>query len=191
MNTRRSLSFIFCGFICWSLSLPLYPQLDNEPDDVISLVVIENATYANRLLKLIRRSQSSLRLCLSACEFSEDTDALQARLLVEVVKQAKRGLDVEVILDSAPVNQAALEYLMRNGVKVFRMLREIPLKVNMLISDDYTCVTGSITWTKESLERNEELEYWIESSEVASMLTTRFEDIRKKCEPGLAPVTEF
>lgn len=185
MNTRRSLFFIFCGFVCWALSLPLYPQLDNEPDDVISLVVIENATYANRLLKLIRRSQSSLRLCFSACEFSEDSEALQARLLVEVVKQAKRGLDVEVILDSAPVNQAALEYLMKNGIKVFRMLKEIPLKTNMLISDDYTSVTGSITWTKESLERNEELEYWIESSEVASMLNTRFEDIKKKCEKDL------
>lgn len=182
MNMQRAFPFILCGFVCWNLCLPLYPQLDNEPDDVISLVVIENSTYANRLLKLIRRTKASIRLCLSLCEFSEDSNALQARLLVEVVKQAKRGLDVEVILDYSPANQAALEHLIKNGIKVFRIRKETPLKANMLISDDYTCVTGSITWTKESLERNEELEYWIESSEVASMLNTRFDDIKKKCE---------
>ena len=190
MKTRQVLSFLFYCFVCSGFCLSIYPQLDNEPDDVISLVVMENPTYANRVLKLIRRSQTSLRLCLSACEFSEDENALQARLLVEVVKQAQRGLDVEIILDSSPVNQAAMDYLIRNGIKVYRLRTEIPLKANMLVSDDYTSVTGSMTWTKESFERNEELEFWIESSEVAAMLTTRFEEIKKKSESGLVPVTK-
>lgn len=182
MNMRQVFSFIFCGCVYWSLSLPLYSQLDNEPDDVISLTVIENATYPNRVLKLIRRTQTNIRLCLSQCEFLTDTSSLQARLLVEVVRQAKRGLDVEVILDSSSDNHAALQYLLKNGIKVFSLSKEVPLKANMLVTDDYICVTGSITWTKESFERNEELEYWIESSEVASMLNARFDEIKKKCE---------
>lgn len=176
---------VVSGFFFLVPCFSLYAQLDNEPDDVISMVVMENATYANRVLKLIRRTSASLRLCLSACEFSENSDALEARLLMEVVKQARRGLNIEIILDSSPVNQPAYDFLVRNGVKVFRMKKEIPLKVNMLVSDDYIGVTGSMTWTKESLERNEELEYWIESSEVASMLNARFDEIKKKCEKDL------
>ena len=185
MKIRWPHLFFLSGFIFLGFCFSLYAQLDNEPDDVISITVIENSTYANRVLKLIRRSSASLQICLSECEFSDEENALQARLLVEVVKQAKRGLEVEIILGNLPGNQAALDYLIQNGIKVFRIRKEIPLKANMLISDDYTCVTGSITWTRESLEKNEELEYWIESSEVSSMLNTRFDEIKKKCETDL------
>ena len=75
--------------------------------------LIPNHEYTRRIYKLIRGANSKIRLCLEVCEFPEDPDHILYRLLREVVNQASRGTDVEIILDQGDANKRAREFLYR------------------------------------------------------------------------------
>ena len=121
---------------------------------------------------------------MSECEFLSDSENMASLLLHEIVNQAKRGVDVEVILEQGKGEEsreklkAAKEFLYFNGIKVYEDSGEVFTRWNMVIVDDFTSVVGTLVWTNESLEENEEMEFWIESEDFAKALSKRFDSIK-------------
>lgn len=156
-----------------------------EEDEGTEIMLLENNQYVNQVMKLLHSSKTSIRLCLNFCYYSGDNKDVSTRLLDEIVFQAKRGVDVEVILDygtgknKGVKNKNARDYLYENGVKVYSGPLDRSLRSNLLIVDGFTCVVGTTVWTERSIERNEEINLWIESYDFSKILLNRFNIIKK------------
>ena len=166
--------FIFLLFLC-----PFSPLFSAEEDsDLVSILVLQNRFYANRVLKLIRNAKESIRVSMSRCSYKPDSDDIATHLLEEVATQSKRGIIVEVVLDNSEENQPALKYLEGSGVRIFSGKKGLLMNCNMVIIDDFTSVAGTTVWTSDSINKNNELEFWIESEEVSQMLIDRFNEAK-------------
>jgi phosphatidylserine/phosphatidylglycerophosphate/cardiolipin synthase-like enzyme len=146
--------------------------------------LMKNRFYAKRILRLIRGAQKNIRLCLSRIQYEARSDDIIYRMLNELVYQAKRGIHVEVILESGPpegerpVNRQARRFLFENGILVYNDAKDRKTRCNMLIVDDFTSVVGTTEWTRESFFENNEMEFWIESEAFADVMAERFEAIK-------------
>lgn len=171
-------------FMAW-IFIACMPVVAQTDDDIISIALLRNSLYAKRVMKLIRSAKNSIRLCMSRCDYLPDSDDIATRLLKEIVIQAKRGLEVDVLLErgagdsQGQVNNSAWQYLYENGIQVHAAPYEIRMNANFLIIDYYICIAGTTVWTSDSINKNSELEFIIESEEVAQMLLDRFNDIKE------------
>lgn len=156
-----------------------------DESDIILVTILENRLYANRVIKLIRRAKINIRLSLYQCDYNFESGDIASQLVEEIVTQAKRGIKIEVILERGKgdvlgkKNQSAKDYFIKNGIDVYDDPDTTTMKNNMLIVDDFTCVVGTTVWSSESINKNNELEFWIESKEFTKNLIERFNAIKK------------
>jgi phosphatidylserine/phosphatidylglycerophosphate/cardiolipin synthase-like enzyme len=176
-------SFIFTN--AFSLT-----QNQNEEDsEGTEIQLLENNMYVPQVMKLLHSSKKNIRICLNTCNYSGNKKEVSTRFLNEVVLQARRGIDVEFILDAGTgknkniKNKNAKEYLYQNGIKVYDGPLNRTMRCNLVIVDEFTSIVGTAVWTEASIEKNEELTLWIESADLSKMLLNRFNMI-KKLNPG-------
>lgn len=171
------------GLILLFVSIISFPGIANTSISA-EILILRNSFYVQKILKLIRGAKKNIRICMSECEYSKDSENIVSIILQEVVNQARRGISVEFILDqgthleSVKKNRSAKDFLYFNGINIYEDAKDIQTRYNMLIVDDFTSVIGSTVWTEESINKNEELELWIEGEAFAKALLKRFNSIK-------------
>ncbi|EKD26347.1 MAG: phosphatidylserine/phosphatidylglycerophosphate/cardiolipin synthase-like protein [uncultured bacterium] len=177
LNVQKTIILIFL-FVFYLFSVFGEVSFSGE------IQILQQKIYPRRVLKLIRDAKKNVKICMPACDYTENKDDLPSRFLKELVMLAKRGIHVEVILEGGygeelgKVNSKARRYLKQNGVLVFDDPEDKITGTNMLIVDDFTCIVGTFLWTLNSLTKNKELGLYIESEDLSKALTDYFEEIK-------------
>ncbi|OVE73798.1 hypothetical protein BVX93_00825 [bacterium B13(2017)] len=177
-NTIKNIILLLFCVISISFSVFSYESVSTE------VQLLKNRFYAKKVMKLIRSAKKNIRLSLNECEYFEDSKDISSRLLRELVLKAKRGVQVEVVLERGigkelgKKNKNAKKYLFDNGIIVYDDADDKINRNNILIVDDFTVIVGSTVWTEESINKNDELVFWIESDEFAKVLTDRFDHLK-------------
>ena len=140
------------------------PLVWAEESDGAEVMLLKNRYYPHKILKLIRDSKESVRLCLVVCDYTGDRADFSTRLIQELASQAKHGVLVEVILEGGKgnlgkANAKASQYLYDNGVTVYEDSETEFTRSNMLIVDQFTAVVGSTVWAKKIFEPVQRTEF--------------------------------
>jgi cardiolipin synthase len=113
----------------------------------------------------------------------------------DLIEAAKRGLDVEVILDQCDgwnkkntiSNQETGVMLANGGVKVYLDPPHKTTHSKLIIIDGIYTVIGSTNWTYHGLEKNNESCALIESAHIARLFTDYFMRLRSQSPVMITP----
>jgi len=117
-------------------------------NDVYSLPS-ESSFVKNKIEDLILNSKSEINIAMYNFSYKKFAKALK--------KASKNGVKVTVLFDKEKIKKdnKIYNYLKNNGIKTILSDRKMHLKV--AIFDNDVAVLGSINWTKESFEENDEI----------------------------------
>lgn len=109
----------------------------------------ESELVKDKIEELILSSQKEIQIAMYNFSYKKFAKAL--------VKASKKGLKVTVLLDSEKIkkNDNIYKYLKNNGIKTIISDNKMHLKV--AVFDNKQAIIGSINWTKESFESNNEV----------------------------------
>jgi len=173
------------------------PSAVDAPADAI--VPINDRHYAPAVMRLIDSSQTSLRVCLYQVRFYTDyPNSLSNQLIDKLILARRRGVDVEVIVDTSPwkedgafdkQNQDSATRLVKGGCRLHLDSTKIQSHQKMLVADGMVTVVASANWSHYSLSSNREVAVMIWSEPVAAAYTAYFADRLKEATAYNPPVT--
>jgi phosphatidylserine/phosphatidylglycerophosphate/cardiolipin synthase-like enzyme len=155
-----------------------------------------NERYSKDVLNYIRKAEKSIYVIMFQTRYySEYAESISNQILRELVNANKRGVKVEIILDSSKLyddvekkNFETAKFLAKNGVKVYFDKEDKTTHSKLLIIDGKFVFIGSHNWNYYALEKNNETSVLIESEEVAKTFIDYFNEIKKECKIFLAPL---
>lgn len=148
------------------------PQPPTTAVSAVSIELLNDRDYYPRLLDLISRANKSVYIMMYV--FKSDTDTIM-RITDLLVRKAKQGLDVRVILEnSIEDNEDAYQQLKQGGVKVTYDSRSVTTHSKLVIIDGYVVLVGSHNFSYSAMMRNHEASVLVVSPEVAAMETEYF-----------------
>ncbi len=136
------------------------------PEGGPALVALTDAghstLYADTTAGLLARARTSVHASLYRVSiYPQYADGATERLVRALVAAARRGLEVQVLIDdcslyadSAKANLESAIYLYQNGVEVRFDAPELTTHAKLLVIDGETVVLGSTNWNYYSVERN-------------------------------------
>ena len=122
------------------------------------------STYVSAVLPLLDSAGSSIHVALYRMSvYMGFPDSTANELLDALVRAARRGIDVRVLLDdcsfyadSAEANLASALYLFEHGIPVRFDRPEETTHAKLLVIDGQNVILGSTNWNYYALERNVE-----------------------------------
>ncbi len=150
----------------------------NEVDD---LKFLSCGDYYKELKRVLPAAKKSIQVMMFFIHY-EGKPGYPANELVNLLVDAqKRGVNVEVLLESSSTeeniteaNRRAAKFLDKNGVDV-KIYPYYPIMhVKLIIIDKYISIVGSHNWTLASTRSNVESSVLIESEKVASQYEKYF-----------------
>ena len=110
-----------------------------------------------------------------------DDDGVVQGLLQALADAQKRGVEVRVGLDKGllygttdrdPKNDAAAEWLTKNGIQVVWDEQDRTSHAKILIVDDHVAIIGSHNWTRAALTGNREVSMLLTDPELLAQIRT-------------------
>lgn len=164
---RRALAFVWLA-----LSLLAPPALLAQ-DVPARALLIENDRYASVLAEKIGQARRSVLCVYYLFKLGDKPGNLPRHLAAELIRAARRGVDVTVILEGGDKigveNQAAVKALARGGVRIVIPRGRITHAKAVAIDDRYVII-GSHNLTHSALTRNNELSVLLDSPDLARQL---------------------
>ena len=156
--------------------------------EVNGVFVLEDNRYLDSLLDKIRKSQSSILVSMYIFKTTGKKTSASNKVKDALIKSAKRGVTVKVILEvesgrSSTLNEEnrlTADQLKKGGVKVFFDSPRKRTHVKAIVIDDRYTFIGSHNLTASALQYNKELSLMIDSVEVAKKSARYIEDMMEK-----------
>ena len=141
---------------------------DDWGSDAPAIVPLPDANgsnlYADCMIELVNRASEFVHVALYRMSiYSGYPDSASNRMVEALIRAARRGLDVRVLLDdckfyadSAAANLTSALYLYEQGVPVRFDGPEETTHTKLVVIDGETAVVGSTNWNYYALEQNVE-----------------------------------
>jgi len=140
------------------------------------MTLLRNQEYQEALLKGIREARKSIVVASYLFKATGSHRNIPARIVDELVKASRRGIEVTVILERNQrkednlnrdnLHTAAL--LNRGGVKVFFDSPQVTTHVKVAVIDRRLVFLGSHNLTQSALQHNNELSMLVDSPQLAN-----------------------
>lgn len=111
----------------------------------------DNKEATAQITQLLRTAKKTIRVAMFTWTRQDFAQ--------EIVNAARRGVDVQVVIDSSSAKGASshvANYLKRSGINVGFGPTNVLLHHKFLYVDDTTLVNGSANWTKAAFNQNDE-----------------------------------
>ena len=143
------------------------------------LYILNDQDYYPTLMRYLERANKSVYIMMYV--FKSDTDTI-ARIVDVLVRKAKQGVDVKVILEnSIEDNELTYQSLRSGGVQVVYDPRAVTTHSKLVIIDGYIVFVGSHNFSYSAMMKNHEASVMIISEEVASAETKYFMSVLATC----------
>jgi|UniRef100_A0A7C3WT63 Phosphatidylserine/phosphatidylglycerophosphate/cardiolipin synthases and related enzymes len=143
------------------------------------LYILNDRDYYPTLMRYLERSNKSIYIMMYV--FKSDTDTI-ARIVDVLVRKAKQGVDVRVILEnSIEDNELTYQSLKSGGVRVVYDPRAVTTHSKLVIVDGYVVFVGSHNFSYSAMMKNHEASVMIISEEIASAETEYFMSVLATC----------
>jgi phosphatidylserine/phosphatidylglycerophosphate/cardiolipin synthase-like enzyme len=156
-----------------------------------SVEVVCNTDYFQCTKNLIDGARHSIHIIMYGARFYyKHPDSSSNKLIRALVEANERGVDVKVILDrsnkewakkNTKENELVGKILKDNDVDVFFDPEDTTTHCKVVIVDGYKVLLGSTNWSFYGIERNNEANILIHSSDVAREFTKYFDRLLKRC----------
>lgn len=153
------------------------------------LWILVNANYYYTLLKELNNAQKSILVIMFVCVLNEGKNHPIKKVLDILIAKAKKGLNVQVILDddeelagsTRDFNKNAFNYLRRAGIDV--RWDDIAKKshTKLVVIDGESAFIGAHNWTISAFFHNREISVYLKDKEKVQWLLKRLAE-----DPGLA-----
>jgi phosphatidylserine/phosphatidylglycerophosphate/cardiolipin synthase-like enzyme len=148
--------------------------------------VVLDREYFQVARRLLGNAEQSIQMMMFEASFYANHPKSPSNILIgELISARKRGIRVEVILESSDRGDRATErnrltggMLSKEGVEVIYDPLFVTTHAKLIIIDGRICLLGSTNWTYYSLTSNHEVGVLIESREVAQALGYYFERVK-------------
>ena len=138
-----------------------------EPDDV---TVLTDEGYFRTVEKEIKAAEKSIYIEMYLVKPEEKGDGYVHKLTDGLMEAHKRGVGVEVVLESAPwhdMNERVYNLLTEEGIEVRFDMPDKVLHSKVIVIDGKKTIVGSHNWSYYGLRLNHEATVMIESEEIA------------------------
>ena len=148
--------------------------------------VVLDREYFQVARGLLGNAEQSIQMMMFEASFYANHPKSPSNILIgELISARKRGIRVEVILESSDRGNRATErnrltggMLSKEGVEVIYDPLFVTTHAKLIIIDGRISLLGSTNWTYYSLTSNHEVGVLIESPEVAQALGYYFERVK-------------
>lgn len=148
--------------------------------------VVLDREYFQITRGLLRNAEKSIQMMMFEASFYAKHPKSPSNILIgELISARKRGLKVEVILETSDRGDRATErneltgkMLSKEGVEVIYDPVFVTTHAKLIIIDGRINLLGSTNWTYHSLTSNHEVGVLIESEEVARTLQNYFDRVK-------------
>ncbi len=184
------ISRLFTILVVLSLLLPAYARSEQQAGGQGSaegsgVFVLEDNRYLDSLLDHIKKSQSHILISMYIFKTTGKKTSAANKVKDALIKAAKRGIKVKVILEIEggrastlnEENRLTAEQLKKGGVKVYFDSPRKRTHVKAIVIDDRYTFIGSHNLTASALQYNKELSLMIDSVEVAKKSAGYIEDM--------------
>ena len=170
LTPRLAVAIFAMAFFC-STAEPLY----GGGSYVVKTTLLRNQEYGVALLKAIKVARRSVIFSFYLFKVTESRNNRPRALVAELIRAARRGVDVTVILeksndmkDSLNIeNQRTAALLANGGVKVYFDSPQVTSHLKTVVIDNRHVFIGSHNLTQSALQRNNELAVHVDSPEMA------------------------
>ncbi|MBI1922107.1 MAG: phospholipase [Geobacter sp.] len=151
-----------------------------EGSTTAGVTLLKNRQYQEALTTGIRSARKSVVCCFYLFKATDANSNIPQRIVEELVKASRRGVDVTVILERNRKHDDSLNrdnlhtaaLLSRGGVKVFFDSPKITTHAKVAVIDRRYVYLGSHNLTQSALTRNNELSVLIDSPAMAGEITS-------------------
>jgi len=148
--------------------------------------VVLDREYFQVARGLLRNAEKSIQMMMFEASFYAKYPKSPSNMLIgELISARKRGVTVEVILETSDRGDRATErnrltgkMLSKEGVEVIYDPLFVTTHAKLIIIDGRINLLGSTNWTYHSLTSNHEVGVLIESEEVARTLQYYFDRVK-------------
>lgn len=145
-----------------------------------STTLLRNQEYGDALVKGLRDARRSVICSFYLFKITEARNNRPRTIVAELIKAARRGVDVTVILETSndlkdklnDENRKTAALLTKGGVKVFFDLPGVTSHLKTAVIDSRYVFIGSHNLTQSALQYNNELSVMIDSPEMAAEIKT-------------------
>jgi len=143
------------------------------------LYILNDRDYYPTLMRYLERANKSIYIMMYV--FKSDTDTI-ARIVDVLVRKAKQGVDVKVILEnSIEDNELTYQSLKSGGVRVVYDPKAVTTHSKLVVIDGYVVFVGSHNFSYSAMMKNHESSVMIVSEEIASAETEYFMSVLAAC----------
>lgn len=182
MKPKRLYNMIYL----FSVVMIFYPASWSQALPAEDVQLVTDAQYFEVARKMIQEAKSSIRVMMFEMGYYEKYPNSPSNLLIkELVEARKRGVRVEVILETregedrtTKRNRQVGKILSDGGVEVTYDPLFKTMHAKTLVADEQWCLVGSTNWVFTSLTSNNEVSVLIKSKEVARALTDYFNQVK-------------
>ncbi len=177
-------------FLLLSLLLPSYVRSESQGGGTVRLfdngvLLLEDDRYLESILNQIKQSQSSILISMYLFKTTGSKTSAANKVKDALIKAAKRGVKVKVLLEVEDGRASALNEenritagkLKKGGVQVFFDSPRRRTHVKAIVIDERYTFIGSHNLTASALQYNRELSLMIDSEEVAKETAGYIEDM--------------
>ncbi len=189
-NLICMLNRVFAILIVVSFLVPAYVYCEQPAGgpgsaELSGIYVLEDSRYLDTLLDHIRKSQSNILISMYIFKTTGKKTSAANKVKDALVKAAKRGVKVKVLLEiedgrSSTLNEEnrlTADKLEKGGVKVYFDSPSRRTHVKAIVIDDRYTFIGSHNLTASALQYNKELSLMIDSVEVAKKTAGYIKDM--------------
>lgn len=159
-----------------------------EGTEVNGIYVLEDNQYLDSLLDRIKQSQSTILISMYIFKTTGNKTSAANKVKDALIKAAKRGVKVKVLLEIEGGRGSALneenrltaDKLKKGGVQVFFDSPRRRTHVKAIVIDNRYTFIGSHNLTASALQYNNELSIMIDSVEVAKKTAGYIEDMMER-----------
>ncbi|MFC1591110.1 phospholipase D-like domain-containing protein [Thermodesulfobacteriota bacterium] len=149
--------------------------------------LLTDGAYYPEVRRLIADAKHSVRVVMFEASYYRKYPSSPSNKLIDALADAaKRGLQVEVILENGNEderttrrNLETARILKSAGAAVFLDPQDITTHAKMLIIDKQTVILGSTNWTYPALTKNHEVAAALHDQDAAKVLWDYFDGIKK------------
>lgn len=184
---------IFTFLIVIAIFLPAFVYSEQqaggqEGTEVNGIYVLEDNQYLDSLLDRIKQSQSTILISMYIFKTTGNKTSAANKVKDALIKAAKRGVKVKVLLEIEGGRGSALneenrltaDKLKKGGVQVFFDSPRRRTHVKAIVIDNRYTFIGSHNLTASALQYNNELSIMIDSVEVAKKTAGYIEDMMER-----------
>lgn len=182
VQKRDSYFFLIATFLVLITEVVFSLPADVKP--------IPKKDYFPKIHSLLLQSKKSIYLIMFEMRYyPKYHHSLTNKLVRDLIKAAKRGVTVEVILEQSKgfnegntkANKEVGKMLASSGVKVYFDPPHQTTHDKLIIVDETYTVIGSTNWTYYGLNKNNESAVVITSKEIANTFIKYFMRIKRLC----------